>query len=91
MELKVKEEGKKELSIEITEANDTLIYPVVSMLLQDKDVLEARYFRGHPLLDKPVLYVKTKRVKPQTAIRRVSEKLSKEYGEAKRTLSKAAK
>ncbi len=91
MELSIKEEGDKELSIEITEADDTVIYPVISMLLEDKDVVEARYFQGHPLLDKPILYVKTKRVKPQTAIRRVSEQLAKDFAQAKRSLKKAVK
>jgi len=89
MEMKLREKEKNSLKIEIINPEDTLIFPLVSTLLQDSDVSDAEYYTGHPQLDKPVLYVKTKKDSPQAALKRAAETLAGQFHEAKSLLEKA--
>ena len=88
MEFKVLETEKNALRVEIEGPDDTVIYPLINELLKDEDVAEAKYSVGHPQLDKPVLYVRTKKGKPQTAIKKAAESLAGAFREA-RTLFEA--
>ena len=89
MELKLLEKEKNTVKVEIVNPDDTLIYPLVSGLLKDDDVVDAEYSTGHPQLDKPVLYVKTKKGDPAAALKRAADGLAEEYREAKKLLEKA--
>ena len=89
MELKLIEKEKTAIRVEIVHPDDTLIYPLVSALLKDEDVADAQYITGHPQLDKPVLFVKTKKGEAQAALRRAAEGLSAKYRETKTTIEKA--
>ncbi len=89
MELKLIEKAKTSLRVEIVHADDTLIYPLVSALLKDEDVADAQYVTGHPQLDKPILFVKTKKGDAQAALRRAAEGLSTKYRDAKASIEKA--
>jgi len=89
MELKLIEKEKSSIRVEIVHPDDTLIYPLVSALLKDEDVADAQYITGHPQLDKPVLFVKTKKGEAQAALRRAAERLSAKYRETKATIEKA--
>ncbi|MCK4444793.1 MAG: DNA-directed RNA polymerase subunit L [Thermoplasmata archaeon] len=91
MELKLLESTKTIARIEVSEMDETLLYPLVDELMKDKDVSEARYISGHPQLDKPVIYVKVKKGKPQTAVKRAAAKISKEFKEARENLDKQMK
>jgi DNA-directed RNA polymerase subunit L len=71
--------------------DETLLYPLVDELLRDKDVSEAKYVTGHPQLDKPVIYVKVTKGKPQNAVKRAAAKISKEFKEARENLEKQLK
>jgi hypothetical protein len=64
------------------------IYPLITALLKDPDVLDALYYTGHPQLDKPVLTVKVKKGSPQAALQRVAEGLAAEFAGAKGLLEK---
>ena len=83
MELRALEKEKNAVRIEIEGPDDTIIYPLITELLKDEDVAEAKYSVGHPQLDKPVLYVRTKKGKPQAAIKKAAESLSGQFREAK--------
>lgn len=91
MELRLLEKRKTYLKIELSDVDETLLYPLVSQLLRDKDVSEARYLTGHPQLDKPVIYVKVKKGRPQTALKRAAAKISKEFKQAGESLEKQLK
>jgi len=91
MELKLVDKGKNFLKIEISEADDTLLYPLISELLKDKNISEARYVTGHPQLDKPVIFVKVKKGRPQTALKKAAETLSDQFRQCRELLKKAAK
>lgn len=91
MELKLLDSTKTQARIEISEMDETLLYPLVDELLRDKDVSEAKYVSGHPQLDKPVIFVKVKKGKPQTAVKRAAANISKQFKEAKQNLEKQVK
>ena len=88
MELKLVEKTKDSIKVEVTEADPTLFYPLVSELLRDSVVEDARYITGHPLLDKPVIYVKVKKGRPQTALKRAAKKLADGFDRCLQTLEK---
>ena len=88
MELKLLEKEKTTIRVEIVHPDDTLIYPLVSALLKDEDVADAQYVTGHPQLDKPILFVKTKKGEAQAALKRAAEGLAERYREAKALLEK---
>lgn len=89
MELKLLEKDKTSIKIEIINPEDTLIYPLISTLLKDEDVSDAQYYTGHPQLDKPVLYVRTKKASPQAALKRAAETLAGQFHDAKALVEKA--
>ncbi len=88
MQFKVMERAKDSIRIQIENADDTILYPLVNQLLKDEDVEDAKYYVGHPQLDKPVLLIKTKKGKPQTALKHAADALSKEFGDARKVLTK---
>ena len=88
MELKLIEKTKDLIRIEITEADETLIYPLIEELLSDDSVDDARYSTGHPQLDKPILTVKVKDGKPQAALKKAAKSLANKYLEARQLIEK---
>lgn len=88
MEFHVAAKGKNELTLEIDEADDTLLYTLITRLLEDADVSEAKYAIHHPQLDKPTLYLRTKKGKPKTALKRAAESLAKDFAEARGMVEK---
>ena len=68
MEFKLLEKKKDSIKVEIVDPDETLIYPLIHELLQDKNVADARFVTGHPQLDKPVLTVEVKEGKPQACL-----------------------
>jgi len=88
MQFRVLERSKDSIRIEVEAPEDTLIYPLVNQLLKDTDVEDAKYSVGHPQLDKPVLYIKTKKGKPQTALKNAAQGLSDEFGSVRAAAKK---
>ena len=82
---------KKSVVIELTDVKETLVHPLVDKLLADNDVLFAAYKIGHPQLDRPKLTVKTKRIKPETAVKKAADDLSDEIKLLKKEFEKAVK
>ena len=88
MELKLVEKKKDLIRIEIDDADETLIYPLIHELMQDKNVEDARYSTGHPQLDKAVLTVMVKDGKPQAALKKAAKALANQYLEARQLMEK---
>ncbi|HKZ98415.1 MAG TPA: DNA-directed RNA polymerase subunit L [Thermoplasmata archaeon] len=88
MQLRLLEKDKNALRIEISNPDDTVLYPLITALLKHEDVTDARYFTGHPQLDKPVLTIVTKKGNPQAVLKKVAESLADEYGAAKQLVEK---
>jgi len=88
MEFKLLEKKKDSIKVEIVDPDETLISPLIHELLQDKNVLDARFVTGHPQLDKPVLTVEVKEGKPQAALKKAAKSLSNQFLEARQLIEK---
>ncbi|MFQ5838708.1 MAG: RpoL/Rpb11 RNA polymerase subunit family protein [Thermoplasmata archaeon] len=83
MELNVVEKSKNTLRVEVVNPDDTVVYPLISQLLKDERVEDARYITGHPFLDKPTIFLKVKKGKPKEVMKEVALGLADKYGEMK--------
>jgi DNA-directed RNA polymerase subunit L len=90
MEIHVVEKEHDTLRLEIPKSEETLLIPLVETLQKEEKVVEARYYLGHPLLDRPTLYLKTKGEKPQAVLKRVLKDLADLYGDALADFDKKA-
>jgi len=82
MEIHVAEKEHDSLRIELPKGEETILIPLVEALQAEEKVVEARYYLGHPFLDRPSLYLKTKGEKPQQVLKRVLKDLADLYGDA---------
>ena len=90
MEVRVVEKEHDALRLEIPKGEETILIPLVEALQKEDHVLEARYVIGHPFLDRPSLYLKTKGEKPQAVLKRVLKELADLYGDALADFDKKA-
>jgi len=89
MQLQLLDKDKDSIQVQIRDADMTLIQPLISELLADEGVEEVKWVTGHPDLDIPVLTIKVKSGKPQTALKRAAKTLSNEFKEAREKLEKS--
>jgi DNA-directed RNA polymerase subunit L len=82
MDIEVMENERDTLRIALPKKEETLLIPLVEALQQEEKVVEARYYIGHPFLDRPTLLLRTKGEKPQATLKRVLKNLSDLYGDA---------
>jgi DNA-directed RNA polymerase subunit L len=90
MEIKVVEKEHDRLRIELPKGEETILIPLVEALQAEEKVVEARYFLGHPILDRPTLYLRTKGEKPQQVLKRVLKELADGYGDVLGSFEKQA-
>ncbi|MGA8302173.1 MAG: DNA-directed RNA polymerase subunit L [Thermoplasmata archaeon] len=81
MELRVVEKSNDLLRVELPRGEETLLIPLVEALQKEEKVVEARYYLGHPYLERPTLVLKTKGEKPQQVLKRVLKDLADLYGD----------
>ncbi len=91
MEVKLLDLKKTQMRIEISDSDETIVFPLLNQLLKDKDVSDARYVPGHPQLDNPQIFLRVKKGRPQTVFRRAARELSKEFAQCKTLIEKKAK
>jgi DNA-directed RNA polymerase subunit L len=92
LKINVLKRTENELKIEVEGAGHTLCNLLQKKLLEDEDVDMAGYDIPHPLVSKPIIYVRTKgKVTPEEALRKAIEKLLKLSDEFGRELEKAFK
>jgi DNA-directed RNA polymerase subunit L len=82
------EKGKDTLKVQVEDIDETLFYPLINELQADDGVAEARYYLGHPQLEKPMIYVKVKSGKPQAALKRALKSLSNQFKDARELFEK---
>ena len=82
MEISVVEKESDTLRLQLPKSEETILIPLVEALHAEEKVVEARYFIGHPYLDKPTLFLRTKGEKPQAVLKRVLKELADTYGDA---------
>jgi len=81
VELRVVEKEHDLLRVEFPKGEETLLIPLVESLQKEEKVVEARYYLGHPYLDRPTLLLRTKGEKPQQVLKRVLKDLADLYGD----------
>jgi len=90
MEIRVVEKEHDSLRFELPREEETLLVPLVEALQAEEKVVEARYYLGHPFLERPSLYLKTKGERPQQVLKRVLKDLADVYGDALSDFDKKA-
>lgn len=88
MELKVVAEKEKELTVGVIGIDDTLLHPLLTELLKNEKVSEAKYLKGHPELDVPTMYVKVTSGDPKSALKKAAENLNKEFSDMRSKIEK---
>lgn len=83
MKVNVLEKTDKELTIEMDQADMTLLHPLVEELMKDKNVDIAEYKIGHPELDKPLLHILMKSGKPETALKKAIKTIVETFTDLK--------
>ncbi|EQD72422.1 DNA-directed RNA polymerase subunit L, partial [mine drainage metagenome] len=81
MEIRVIEKEHDLLRLEFPRGEETLLIPLVESLQKEEKVVEARYYLGHPYLERPTLLLRTKGEKPQQILKRVLKDLADLYGD----------
>ena len=81
MDLRVVEKEHDLLRVEFPRGEETLLIPLVEALQKEEKVVEARYYLGHPYLERPTLLLKTKGEKPQQVLKRVLKDLTDLYAD----------
>ncbi|MBI4393387.1 MAG: hypothetical protein HY556_06290 [Euryarchaeota archaeon] len=69
MELKVIERTDKAIEFELPGENETLLNLLKQKLLENDKIVTATYIIGHPLLDKPRLFVEARSGKAETHVK----------------------
>jgi len=78
MELKTIKKTTKELELEITGENETILNPITEVLLLDKSVDYASYMADHPDSNKRRLYIRVKQGKPEEVLLKAVKQLENE-------------
>lgn len=78
MELKTIKKTTKELELEITGENETLLNPITEILLEYEDVDYASYISDHPESNKRRLYMRVKKGKPEDVLKKAVKQLEDE-------------
>jgi DNA-directed RNA polymerase subunit L len=78
LEIKVLEIGKDYIKLLIKGEDHTFLNLLQHHLLNDEDVVIAKYHISHPLVSEPELYVRTNGKSPLEAIKEANEKIAKE-------------
>jgi DNA-directed RNA polymerase subunit L len=78
MELKTIKKTGKELELEITGENETILNPITQLLLQNEDVDYAAYMADHPESNKRRLYIRVKKGEPEDILKKTVKQLEEE-------------
>jgi DNA-directed RNA polymerase subunit L len=78
MELKTIKKTTKELELEITGENETLLNPITEVLLGYEDVDYASYLSDHPESNKRRLYIRVNKGDPEDILKKAVKQLENE-------------
>ena len=78
MEMRLLNKDARSIEIELIGERETFLIPLQQKLLGDDKVEIATLTRKHRILHNPILYVKVREGKPQTAIKRATKALGNE-------------
>ncbi len=75
MEVKIIDIGEDYVRLVIKGEGHTYLNLLQHYLVEDDDVIVARYNIPHPLIGEPEIYIKTSGVDPLEAVKRANEKI----------------
>ena len=78
MELKTLKKTQKELELEITDENETILIPITHILADYEDVDYAACITDHPLSNKRRLFIRAKKGKPDEHLKKAVKQLEDE-------------
>ena len=84
MELKKIKKTSKELKLEITGENETILNPIAEVLLQYDDVEYASCMSDHPESNKRHLYIRVKKGNPADILKKAVKQLEDEVTDFKK-------
>ncbi len=90
MKIKVLKDRAKEMEIEVESESENLLNPLKEKLLEMDEVVYAEYYKEHPLLSNPKIYVKTKKERPREVIKRALRELYEEVKSFREQVEKVA-
>lgn len=88
MEFKIINEREKELEVSVIDGDDTLMYPLLTELLKNDRVVEARYYKGHPDLDVPSIFLKVTAGDPKNYLKKAAAAVNEQFSGLKTQLQK---
>jgi len=91
MELKTIKKTTKELEIEITDENETILNPITEVLLQNNDVEYASYMSDHPESKNRRLFLRVKKGKPEEILLKAVKQLENEAKNFTKTIQDKTK
>ena len=91
MELKTIKKTAKELEIEITDENETILNPITEVLLQNNDVEYASYMSDHPESKNRRLFLRVKEGKPEEILLKAVKQLENEAKNFTKTIQDKTK
>jgi len=87
MELKKIRKTSKELELEVTGENETMLNPITEILLRDKDVDYASYLTDHPESNKRRLYLRVKKGEPIDILKKAVKQVESELKDFEKNFS----
>lgn len=91
VEVRLLTKDDKSLEVEVVGENETLLNLLKQRLLQNRDVANASFLIGHPLLDQPKLFVQVRKGKPEAAVKAAAKDLREELDKFETEFLKAAR
>lgn len=87
MELLKIKKTSKELEIEITGENETMLNPITEKLFEDEDVDYASYIADHPESNKRRLYIRVKKGEPIDLLKKAIKQVESELKDFEKNFS----
>ena len=87
MELLKIKKTSKELELEITGENETMLNPITEKLLEDENVDYASYIADHPESNKRRLYIRVKKGEPVDLLKKALKEVESELKDFEKNFS----
>lgn len=91
MELKTIKKTTKELELEVTGENETILNPIIEVLLENENIEYATYFTDHPESNKRRLYIRVKKGAPADFLKKAVKHLEVEVKDFSKTFQSKSK
>jgi len=88
MELLKIKKTSKELELEITGENETMLNPITEKLLEDENVDYASYIADHPESNKRRLYIRVNKGEPVEVLKKAIKQVESELKDFEKNFSK---